>query len=129
MPGKTNTASRQPQTLCEFKPQYGQRDRNAAARAQNDIQVAVVGVMEIIGVTGKAQIAKEKLIEQAQFLQGSGIPRQTALEPRRQLIDIGQRLRHIDFRVLVLRQRNGRFQQRKAGIALHKSSKVLQSSR
>ena len=121
MPRKRHAARVQPQPDGQLQPQHGQRDWNAAPRAHHGVEVAVVGVVVVVDVAAKAQVAKEKLVQRAQALQLGRVARQPALEAGQQLVNIAQHLFDIQVGVFVLRQADGGLQQRKVRIALHQA--------
>src|SRR5207245_6596762 len=82
-----------------------------------------------VDVSAEAQVAKGKLGERTQTLQGRRIGGQAPLQAGQQLVYIAQHLLHVELGVLVLGQADGGFQQRKMLVALHQAGEVLQRRR
>src|SRR5690242_12581174 len=99
MPRKAYATRLQSEAMRQFHPQDGQRDRYAAARAQDGIEVTVVRVVVIVDVAAEAQVMKEKLVERTQPVQRRRIGGQTALEAREQLVHVAEHLLHVELGV------------------------------
>jgi len=112
MPREGHPGRLQPQALRQLQPQHRQRDGDAAARAQHGMQVAVVRRVVVVGVAGKAQLAVEEMVQQAQALQLARVGRQPPRQARLQRVHVGQHLLHVQLGIFVLRQAGGRLQQR-----------------
>ena len=125
MARKPDAPGLQVQALGQLHPQHCQRNRDTASRAKHGVEVAVVRIVVIVDVAAETQIVEKELIQQAQALQRRRIGRQTALEPRQQLIDIAQDLLHVEFGIFVLRQTGRRFEQRKVLVALYQRAEIF----
>ena len=74
------------------------------------MQIAVVGVVVVVGVSSKTHFFKKELVEHAQFLDRASVRWQTLFESANKLVNLPQDLLDVEFRVFVLGQADGRFE-------------------
>ena len=115
--------------MRKFEPQNGQRDRDRATRFQHHVDITVVRIVVVVDVAAKTQVAEEELVDGAQFLQRHCVGRNAPLQPCQQLVYLTQDLLHIEFRVFVLGDADGRFEQGELGVAVHQRLEVFKRCR
>ena len=65
MPGKADTISLQTNLAGQLQPQQRQANRNTPAGTQHHMQIAVVGVVVVVGVARKTHFFEKELVEDA----------------------------------------------------------------
>ena len=102
MPGKRHAAHHQADALGQLHPHHRQGYGDAPARAQHGVEVAIVGVVVVVDVAAKVQVAVEELVQGTQPLQQCRVARQSAFKAGEQLVHVAQHLLHIQLGVFVL---------------------------
>src|SRR4051812_844912 len=111
MAGEADTARMQAYALRKLYPEDGQRDLDAAARAQHHVEIAVVRVAIVVDVAAEAQVTEEELVERAQPLQCRGVGWNAALQAREQLVDVTQHQLQVEIGIFILREAGRGFEQ------------------
>src|SRR6185437_9507059 len=91
--------------------------------------MAVIGVVIVVEIAGKAQLAEEEPVQHASLLPDVGVVWHTPPQTNHQLVDLGQRGLQIEVGISVLRQRERRLGQRQAFVFGHERAEIIENSR
>ncbi len=125
---EAHPAGLEPQALGQLQPEHRQRDLDAPAGAQHRVDIAVVGVGEVVEIAAEAQVVEEELVERAQAVQVGRVGRDPAAQPLEQAVDLVQHLLHVEVGVLVESQAGGRLQQGKVIVAPDQGTEIVQGA-
>ena len=129
MPGKRHPFGAQADVAGDLHVQQSQRDRDPAPAREHVGQVAVGGVVVVVDVAREAEFLEEIAVQRAQPVQDRSVGGEAVLEPQGQGVDVGQHGFDVEFGILVLRDGDGRLEQRELPVVRDQGREVLQDAR